>query len=173
MSPTPGNVLSFLIQKRRKATYVPLTEQDYAVRRDPRYRAGIYLGRDYWGRGWLTLAVLLAVGEPIGVGVSWWQHDFGLVRARAIVTEFVMWMVCVAALYCYWFWRQQDRAESERGYSFYVLKHEENAEAAELKAVVMSPVSSEEERQRAIDELVSMGLCSLPGQPGPPRRLIF
>jgi hypothetical protein len=68
---------------------------------------------------------------------------------------------------CWYAWRQE-RSERRRSYSFYVNPQEADGEIAEAKSVLLRLQSSNEERERAIELLLSRGACSLPGDP-PPR----
>jgi hypothetical protein len=150
----------------RRATYVPLTDRDYEVRRDARYRVGRWLGQDVYGRGFLTLAWIIDISFPIALVAGWASHDFA---PRAYVGLAIMITLGLLGIYAHRFWARQDRSENARGYSFYLVKDEPDPEARLAREVILDRGTSDADRQQAVDVLVSKGLCSVPGQPPPPR----
>jgi hypothetical protein len=154
-----------LWRKPKQWMYTPLTERDYAVHRDPRYRVG------HWLRSWYdqltAIAACVAFGLPVAVVVDGLRDDLGGEMPRAYATGVVMWVISVALLYSRWFEHRQAVSERRRGYRFYVLDNERDIEIAEAKQALLSMTATDHERQEALDLLLNRGACSLPGQPAP------
>jgi hypothetical protein len=151
-------------KRLRGFVYIPLTPRDEAVHRDLRYRVGRWVDTTAWGQ-FLALAVFAAFGLPIGVLLDWRDGSVDDQRPRLLVVLALMWLVALALIYAWWYAQRQKRSELQRGYSFYVDPEEADAQVAEAKSVLLRLHSSSEERERAIELLVSRRACSLPGEP--------
>jgi hypothetical protein len=142
-------------RRSREFTYVPLTPRDEAVRGDRRYRIGAWLNT--WGSPILALAFCVVLALPIALLVDWRANDLGSERPRAYLAGTLLWLLALAATYVRWFAWRQERSERQRGYRFYVDPQERDAEIAAAKGILLSSNSTSEERDRAVELLVSRG----------------
>jgi hypothetical protein len=84
-----------------------------------------------------------------------------------VISSVVMWVIGAVLVYARWFEHRQGASEQRRGYRFYVRDNEYDLEVAHAKESLLSTESTEDERQQALDLLLSRGACSPPGQPAP------
>lgn len=154
-------------RKPKQWIYLPLTEQDYAIQEDVRYRVGHWLAEDY--DTFTVLAAFAAVVLPPALAYDWLTGGSGG-SPLAVTTGVVIWLIGTSLAYARWFAHRQAASERRRGYRFYVPHIEYDTEVAQAKETLLSMTSSEREREQALELLLSRGACSLPGQPAPQLR---
>jgi hypothetical protein len=145
--------------------YVPLTQQDYAIHQVWRYRVGHWLRNN--NDRFTVLAAFGAVAVPVAVLFSLLTN--GSEKPGVWITLLVIWLIETPLVYARWFEHRQEASERRRGYRFYVPETEYDIELAQAKGTLLSMASTVQERDQALDLLLSRGACSLPGQPAPPR----
>jgi hypothetical protein len=137
--------------------YVPLTERDYRIHGDPRYRAGRGLGSAEVG-----LACLFAVGLPASLIATVVSHEPISGSAAAYAVLAVMFVGGICAVYSRLFFARQDKNERRRAYSFWADRDDRDPQVRRAVDVLYTLTSSDTRRQDAIDDLVRLGRAAPP-----------
>jgi hypothetical protein len=137
--------------------YVPLTEHDYTIRRDPRYRVGRRLGSAE-----VALACLFTVGLPASLIATAVSHEPISGSAAAYAVLAVMFVTGICTVYSRLFYARQDKNERRRAYPFWADRDDRDPQVRRAVDVLYTLTSSDTQRQDAIDDLVRLGRAAPP-----------